>query len=128
MIQQGRINFRMDIEDVLLNIDTAITLGLSINEMVSNSLKHAFPDRMKGEIFISLNETSKDNFCLTIKDDGVGLPPNLDFRNTSSLGLQLVNTLIEQLEGTIDLDNGSGTKFSITFSAPSEKENISFTN
>jgi PAS domain S-box-containing protein len=123
----GKINFRMDIEDVLLNIDTAITLGLSINEIVSNSLKHAFGNR-QGEIFISFKERSKDNFCLIISDNGKGLPAHVDFKNTSSLGLQLVNTLIEQLEGTIEMDNKNGTKFTINFSAPSEKENVTITN
>jgi PAS domain S-box-containing protein len=118
----GKVNFRMDIEDVLLNIDTAITLGLSINEVVSNSLKHAFPAHRQGEVYISLKEISKDNFSLIISDNGKGLPEDVDFRNTSSLGLQLVNTLIEQLDGTIEMENNNGTRFIITFSAPSEKE------
>jgi PAS domain S-box-containing protein len=124
----GKINFRMDVEDVLLNIDTAITLGLSINEIVSNSLKHAFSAHSQGEIYISLKELDKDNFSLIISDNGKGLPEHVDFRNTSSLGLQLVNTLIEQLEGTIELENDNGTRFIITFSAPSEKENVTITN
>jgi PAS domain S-box-containing protein len=124
----GRINFRMDIEDVLLNIDTAITLGLSINEIVSNSLKHAFTVNQTGEIYVSLKEISKDNFCLSISDNGKGIPEDVDYKNTSSLGLQLVNTLIEQLEGNIELDNKKGTKFIITFIAPSEKESVTITN
>jgi PAS domain S-box-containing protein len=123
----GKINFRMDIEDILLNIDTAITLGLSINEIVSNSLKHAFTTQKTGEVYINLKETSKDNFCLVISDNGKGLPKDLDYRNTTSLGLQLVNTLVEQLEGTIELDNQNGTKFTIYFTAPSEK-NVTITN
>ncbi len=124
----GKVNFRMEIEDVLLNIDTAITLGLSLNEIVSNSLKYAFPGNRTGEIYISLKEQDKDNFKLIISDNGKGLPEDIDYRNTSSLGLQLVNTLIDQLDGSIELDRTNGTKFTILFSAPSEKEEIKFTS
>ncbi len=123
----GKVNFKIDIEDVLLNIDTAITLGLSINEIVSNSLKHAFPGNKQGEIIVSLKAADLDNFVLTIGDNGVGMPESIDYRNTTSLGLQLVNTLIEQINGSLELNINKGTTFIIKFSAPSEKEEISFT-
>jgi two-component sensor histidine kinase/PAS domain-containing protein len=103
-----------DIENVSLDIDLAVSCGLIINELVSNSLKYAFPDGRTGEIRVGMVRDWR-KFILTVSDSGAGLPPGLDFRNTSSLGLQLVNTLVGQLEGTIELDTARGTRFKITF-------------
>ena len=108
------ISMRVDIDGVFLDIDTAIPCGLIINELVSNSLKYAFPDRRSGTICVSLSR-SDDVYILVVSDDGAGMPSGLDFRNTASLGLQLVNTLVDQLEGTIELDSAGGTRFKITF-------------
>jgi PAS domain S-box-containing protein len=102
------------IEGIYLDIDKAIPCGLIINELVSNSLKYAFPDGRHGKIHISLSN-SDNAYKLIVGDDGAGLPPGLDFRNTTSLGLQLVNTLVGQLEGTIDLEDGAGATFRIAF-------------
>ena len=104
----------IDIEGVSLGIDMAIPCGLIINELVSNSLKYAFRDRQTGEVRIGLRR-SGTVFTLTIADNGPGLPPGVDFRDTPSLGLQLVNTLVEQLEGDIELDQSHGTTYRITF-------------
>jgi two-component sensor histidine kinase len=104
----------IDIEDVSLDIDTAIPCGLIINELVSNSLKYAFRDGRKGEVRIGLSKEG-DGFVLVVEDNGSGMPPGLDFRNTSSLGLQLVNTLVSQLEGSVELLHGAGTAFRVTF-------------
>jgi two-component sensor histidine kinase len=103
-----------DVENVSLDIDLAVSCGLIINELVSNALKYAFPEGRAGEIHVSLAGDG-DSYTLTVSDDGVGLPPGLDFRDTPSLGLQLVNTLVGQLEGTIELDSAEGTRFKITF-------------
>jgi two-component sensor histidine kinase len=103
-----------DVENVSLDIDLAVSCGLIINELVSNALKYAFPDGRAGKIHVSLAGDG-DSYTLTVSDDGVGLPPGLDFRDTPSLGLQLVNTLVGQLEGTIELDSAEGTRFKITF-------------
>jgi two-component sensor histidine kinase len=108
------IGIAIDILDVSLGIDKAIPCGLIINELVSNSLKYAFPDGRSGEVRISLARGDSD-YTLTVSDNGVGLAADLDFRNTSSLGLQLVNTLVCQLEGTIELNSSHGTVFRITF-------------
>lgn len=102
----------------LLAIDTAIPCGLIINELVSNSLKHAFPDHGSGEICITFQESESGQLSLTISDNGIGLPSNLDFRNTKSLGLQLVCRLTNQLEGTIELSRNPGTEFKIAFACP----------
>jgi PAS domain S-box-containing protein len=104
----------VDIEAVSLDIDMAIPCGLIINELISNSLKYAFPGGQAGEIHISLHRNG-GQYCLAVSDNGVGLPPDLDFRNTASLGLQLVTTLAGQLNGTVDCPPGKGTTFVITF-------------
>jgi PAS domain S-box-containing protein len=108
------IEIVIDIEGIFLDIDQAIPCGLIINELVSNSLKYAFREGRSGEIRIGLSN-GDHSYILAVGDNGAGLPPGLDFRNTPSLGLQLVNTLVGQLEGTIDLAEGAGTTFRITF-------------
>jgi PAS domain S-box-containing protein len=118
----NHVTFAVDTDDIFLNIDTAIPCGLILNELVSNSLKHAFPDGKEGEIRIGLHSENDHRFTLTVKDDGVGLPKDLDFRNTESLGLQLVNTLVDQLEGSINLHNSEGTSFQISFGELKYKE------
>ena len=104
------------IEDVSLGLDNAIPCGLIINELISNSLKYAFPKDREGEINIVLREINSDEIQLTVNDDGVGIPAEIDIRETESLGLQLVYILAEnQLEGSIELDRDKGTAFRIRF-------------
>jgi two-component sensor histidine kinase len=99
-----------------LNIDTAIPCGLIINELVSNSLKHAFPQpSLDNEIAIAIHPADGNRFRLVVSDNGRGFPQGIDFRDTDSLGLQLVCTFTEQLEGAIELDTRNGTAFIITF-------------
>jgi PAS domain S-box-containing protein len=103
-----------DVEGIVLDIDLAIPCGLIVNELVSNSLKYAFRDGRAGEIRVGLARNGQ-NYILTVSDNGPGLPPGVDFRNTPSLGLQLVNLLAGQLDGTVELDCSRGTRFKITF-------------
>lgn len=112
--ESNLIKLKLDVEDVLLSIDTAVSCGLIITELVSNSLKYAFPDERKGELCIALR-LDDDKLTLSISDNGVGFPDDLDFRNIETLGMQLVNSLVKQINGTIDLDRTCGTKFKITF-------------
>ena len=98
------------------SVGVAYSCGLITNELVSNSLKYAFPEGTEGEIRIELLKDENCEFILNVSDNGIGFPENLDFRNTESLGLQLVNTLTEQLGGTIELIRSSGTAFKIIFS------------
>jgi two-component sensor histidine kinase/CheY-like chemotaxis protein len=114
-VNNDRINHRIEVDDVFLNIDTAIPCGLIINELVSNSLKYAFPKSKRGEIYVKLKSSPDGNFILDIGDNGVGLPEQMDFKQTETLGLQLVNKLAEQLDGTIDFNNINGTEFKINF-------------
>ena len=105
------------IEDVSLDIDTAIPCGLVLNELVSNAMKYAFPDGKSGEITIAMFSEER-RVTLTVSDNGIGFPEQIDFRNTESLGMQLVTELVEQLDGTIELLRGEGTEFRIVFAMP----------
>ena len=127
------ISLNMDLEENLFfDMDTAIPLGMIVNELVSNSLKHAFSGRDKGEIQIkfcrektrecinrkeeSKNEGCKSSsFILTVLDDGIGILESLDLENPDSLGIQLVTTLVDQLDGKLDLKRNEGTEFTILF-------------
>jgi two-component sensor histidine kinase len=108
-------------ENAFFNMDTAVPLGIVVNELVSNSLKHAFTKDEKGEIRIKLcreeinDEISKSLFSLTISDNGKGIPENLEFESLESLGLQLVSILVDQLDGKIELIREQRTEFKITF-------------
>ena len=115
-ISPGAVKLNLNIKDVFLDLNTAIPCGLIINELVSNSLKHAFPEEKNGEIKISMHPLNKEEIEVIVSDNGVGLPKEVDFRNTESLGLHLVNLLAEdQLHGDIKLDRAKGTSFHIIF-------------
>ncbi|ADI73896.1 signal transduction histidine kinase [Methanohalobium evestigatum Z-7303] len=104
-----------NVDKISLNMDTAIPLGIIINELISNSLKHAFSDDATGEININMYVEGDNNHKLIVSDNGKGISDDIDFRESESLGLQLVNTLVEQIDGTIELDKSQGTEFIITF-------------
>lgn len=115
-VEQIKVALDINTEDISLGVDTAIPCGLIINELVTNSLKYAFPDGRKGEIKIALHRTDENEIELAVGDNGVGIPANLDFRNTKSLGLRLVTIMVEnQLNGEINLDRSRGTEFKIKF-------------
>jgi len=114
-VKPNDITLKIKVDNVLLGVDAAIPCGLIIDELVSNSLKYAFPGDRKGEIRISLCSDNDNKTRLIVSDNGIGLPKDLDFRNTTSLGLQLLVTLADQLEGTLELDRSGGTKFRIMF-------------
>lgn len=128
------INLTLELESVRLGMDTAIPLGIIVNELVSNSLKHAFPGINEGEICISLRneekpefeneifdsvpdspENSNFHYILTVSDNGKGIPDDIDFRTTDSLGLQLITILIDQIDGSIELKRDQGTEFTLRF-------------
>ncbi len=97
----------------MIPIDTAIPCGLIINELVSNALKHALPDGRRGEIRIEMNK-DENGVGIIFEDNGVGFPEGMDFRNTETLGLQLVNMLVAQLDGSIEMVGNGGTRYVIT--------------
>jgi two-component sensor histidine kinase len=115
VIDPKKVDLKFNVEPVMLDINTTIPLGLIVNELVSNSMKYAFPEGKIGEINIDFHEVGELEFELDVKDNGIGFPENIDFRNTESLGLQLVNSLTEQIDGKIQLDRTAGTSFIIKF-------------
>jgi PAS domain S-box-containing protein len=133
------ISLNMDLEDNLsFDMDTAVPLGIIVNELVSNSLKHAFSGRDKGEIRIRLRREEKEehnsreenksescrstSFNLIVSDNGIGIPASLDLENPDSLGIQLVTSLVDQLDGELELKRKNGTEFVIRFRV-TEKNN-----
>lgn len=121
-IENGTIETEIDVEDISISIDTAIPCGLIINELVTNSLKHAFPDN-HGKLQFKL-KSKEDHLEMVIADNGIGLPENVDYENSTSLGLQLVNNLVKQLDGQITLDRSKGTSFTISFQELKYKNRI----
>jgi PAS domain S-box-containing protein len=115
-VNTALIKYQLTSENIVLNLENAIPCGLIINELVSNSLKHAFPESRGGVINVDIRQNDDSKYALIVSDDGVGMPDKLDIRNTKTLGLQVVNTLVEQLEGAIELTDGKGTTFKIVFS------------
>jgi len=110
----SKINFNLDVDDIELNIETSVPCGLIINELVSNSLKHAFPAGKEGTITIKMRSLD-DKYVLEVADDGGGCVQQSDMENNSKLGLYLVNSLVKQLDGTIKVLEGTGTAYKIVF-------------
>lgn len=109
-----RIKLKLNVENLMVDINTTVPLGLILNELVTNSIKYAFPEGKSGEIKIEFNKKD-DEFILIVSDNGVGFPKNIDFRETDSLGLQLVNNLTSQINGKVELNVKNGTEFTIKF-------------
>jgi PAS domain S-box-containing protein len=118
------IEITTEIKDHYLNLDVAISCGLIINELVSNSMKYAFPQKHFGKIKVSLQSDNENNLVLTIKDDGIGLSLNLQTLNPQSLGLELVKLMVKQLNGKMAIDGTAGTSITITFPEPSMVDEI----
>jgi two-component sensor histidine kinase len=110
------VKINISSNEARMSIDLAVPCGLIINELVSNSLKYAFPENRSGLIEIDVYNSIDDRYVISVKDNGVGFPKGVNFKDTATLGLQLVNTLIGQIDGTIDMENGVGTKFTLKFS------------
>jgi len=133
-VSPDRIKLETDVKEIMLAIDTAVPCGLVINELLSNSIKHAFPENRSGKIRISMhrimdpgagNADSPQLLELKISDDGTGIPQGMDFRNMDSLGLKLVVGLCEsQLQGRIELNRAEGTEFRILFREPAYKKTV----
>lgn len=116
-ISPSQVSLIIQSDKISLDIDTAVPCGLIINEIVSNSLKHAFKDDRRGEISIRLTQLEADQFSLVIADNGIGLPAGFSVGTSDSLGIQLIQALTDQLEGTMNVENhpGFGVKYIINF-------------
>ncbi|AKB85025.1 histidine kinase dimerization/phosphoacceptor domain -containing protein [Methanococcoides methylutens] len=113
-VEEENVKLVLNVEDVFLGMDSAVPLGIIINELTSNALQHAFGNNEKGEIRIDFHKEN-DVFELVISNTGEPFPEDIDFKNTESLGLQLVTNLTAQIDGEIELDKTNGTKFKLTF-------------
>lgn len=122
LIDSSRVGLDVDSDTCHLDIDRAIPCGLIINELVSNSLKHAFPEDRTGVIRVHLRSEDNEKFAIIVSDDGIGLPKDLDLDHSETLGLQLVSGLAVQLDATIGVKRQSGTQFEIRFALVSNEE------
>ncbi|MHB8054008.1 MAG: two-component regulator propeller domain-containing protein [Candidatus Aminicenantales bacterium] len=116
------VALRIEVKDIILDINTGIPCALIANELISNALKYAFPADHKtgGEIAIDFRREGDGPYVLTVRDNGVGLPAGFSLDTASSLGLQIVRDLVAQLDGTIGVESRGGTIYTITFPAPAE--------
>lgn len=114
--ERVRVNLEVDVKNRTINLDKAIPCGIIINELMSNAFKYAFADGSAGTISVQLKQDGKNNFQLSVSDDGVGLPKDIDVNSTHTLGLQLVNSLVDQLGGKMKIDAEKGAAFSVSFS------------
>ncbi|MDI6644224.1 MAG: PAS domain S-box protein [Methanobacteriaceae archaeon] len=114
VLDPEKIQLHYDVEDLMVDINTAVPLGLIVNELAANAMKYAYPQGESGKIHICFHKEG-ENYILRIKDEGVGIPDDLDISQVKTLGLQLVNSLTEQIDGKLDLNRDNGTDFRITF-------------
>lgn len=110
------ISLQFEVEEVKLSVNLAIPCGLLINELISNALKHAFPNRLTGQIILTFKRLEDDRFLLGVSDNGVGMPKELETVRHDSLGLELIHTLANQLGGDLKISNQNGAQFLIIFS------------
>jgi two-component sensor histidine kinase len=115
-ILEDRVKVKINADGIVMSLDNAIPVGLIVNELVSNSLKYAFPNGKKGEININaVYDENEGNYLLIIRDNGVGLKKEINLSNTDTFGLNLVNLLVGQLGGTLDVLQTYGLEFRINF-------------
>ncbi len=116
VLSSEKVELILNLEKISLNLDVSIPAGLIINELITNAIKHAFPGTKKGKVCLNL-KSENNNIYLEVTDNGVGIPPGVDYNNTNTLGLQLVNTLIDQLDGEINFksEKEKGTEVLIKF-------------
>jgi len=110
----GKLHLVQQLASIELSLDQSVPMGLLVNELFTNAIKYAFPDNRNGTITVIL-EQNGSQVTLIIKDDGIGLPVDIDIENSNTLGLQLVSTLVFQLDGTLSYKSEKGTEFLITF-------------
>lgn len=115
-----KVILKTRIAPVSLDVTTAVTCGLIINELLDNALRHAFPGDRRGEIRFGLQKRKDGGLALTLSDDGIGLPPEVQWHRSGTMGSFLVNTLSENLKGELTVDVNDGTSFQLSFHPPAE--------
>ena len=122
-VNHDQIKLHFALEPLFLNLETATPCGLIISELITNVFQHAFPDNKKGELCVRL-ETVDEQITIIIQDNGVGFAPGFDVQQTESLGLQLVNLLVQQLEGDLEIIQNQGITFKLSFSELNYRQRI----
>jgi PAS domain S-box-containing protein len=117
-----KITIQLDVASVRLGLDQAVPCGLLVTELVSNALKHAFPESRKGILLIELRSVDETHLTLRVRDDGIGLPEDFEARRQESLGLQLATDLSRQIGGALEIERGQGTSFQVTFARTNGEE------
>ncbi|MBZ0265120.1 response regulator [bacterium] len=120
-VDTNRIELHSNINKLFFNLDLAIPLGLICNELLSNSFKHAFPENGKGEIWMNMGKSGENKYYFTFRDNGIGLPAADTFNTVKTLGMQLISTLVAQIDATFEIHNEQGFEFKIQFSECSNK-------
>ena len=105
----------VQVEEVALPLDQAVPCGLILNELITNAMKYAFPEGTNGTLWVELRTNPDRILSLRVADDGVGMATDFDYRKANSLGIQLINSLVAQLDGQLELDRSAGTDFRILF-------------
>ena len=116
--QLGQVELKIDLDPLNLNINKAVPVGLIVNELITNSLKHGFPWGGKGTIWVTLKRVAENQARLQVKDDGVGIPEGFDLKKAQSMGLIIIKTLVGQIDGEIEIRREAGTDVRITFPLP----------
>jgi two-component sensor histidine kinase len=116
-LEPGKVQLKMEVKEHLMDLNTAIHVGLIVNELVSNTLKHAFPGKRKGtlDVYLGASNREEDKSILIIRDNGIGIPESVDLQCAGSLGLQIIRSLVRQMQGDIAIDRKDGTAFTIKF-------------
>ncbi len=117
----GQVKLHLDLAAITLPIDKAIPCGLLVNELVTNALKHAFPEKRKGNLWITTHSLEDKNCEIIVKDDGIGIPESFNIEKTETLGLKLIELLTKQIEGTLEIESKKGTEFRIRLSTESRQ-------
>jgi len=108
-------NVRLDLQPVAIELSRAVSCGLILNELVTNSIKYAFAQARSGEILISLRKLDGNRASLAVADDGPGLPKGFNWRDSPSSGLRIVDILSRQIDGVVEIGNGPGASFTLIF-------------
>jgi two-component sensor histidine kinase len=117
----SNVRLEMDVPEIKLDIDTLVPCGLILNELITNALKHAFPEGIGGTLYVEVKDLGDRNYRLTVKDDGVGLPEDFNLEKSKGLGGMIVSSLTDQLRGEVVYNTNGGTEFNITFREPDKQ-------
>ena len=117
-VDRDRIRLLVHAEAIALGVDTAVPCGLIVNELVSNALKHAFPENRRGVVDIVLRTLPGERMQIQVTDDGIGLSRKPDEAARQSLGLRLIDTLVRQLDGSLSIETNPGTRFTLVLKTP----------